>query len=210
MDLTSSLLQHLPHSSLEVLQATLQAASAASVYARFVLASDTYPHIICAGPSYQFNHVSAANIHFTTSGQIGIGQDFGQAFKRAVIDGVAFKPLRPLELRRQGRIAILRLNVSAGQLVADTSQVVSIANLGFNLYNSAGTLLTISSASIVGTDMIKITAASNIPSGAVLRYADIGTDATNAFKWRGNVRDNGSDFSGIQRWLVAFSIPFSN
>ena len=30
MDLTSSLLQHLPHSSLEVLQATLQAASAAS------------------------------------------------------------------------------------------------------------------------------------------------------------------------------------
>ena len=184
--------------------------SAKGVYDRFVGAADTYPHIICAGPGYQWPQQSASNIHYTAGGMIGLGLAFGQAIKRTLLDGVKFQPLRPLSIRRQGKVVTLRLNVTVGRIVQDTTQVVAIANLGFNLYSSTGTLLTLSTAAITGPDTIRLTAASSVPSGAFLAYADTGTDATDANKWRGNVRDDSGDFGGVHRWLVAFLLPLDN
>ena len=184
--------------------------SAKGVYDRFVAAADTYPHIVCAGPGYQWPQQSSVNIHYTSAGQIGLGKAFGQAIKRTIVDGVKFQPLRPLSIRRQGKVITIRFNVTAGSLVADTTQVVTIGNLGFNLYSSGGSLLTLSAAEITGPDTIKLTAASSVPSGAILGYADIGTDATDANKWRGNVRDDAGDFGGDHRWLVAFRLPLDN
>jgi hypothetical protein len=184
--------------------------SARSVYTRYVGAADTYPYIYCSGPAYQYGQVSSTNIHYLPAGMADIGRDFAFAIKRAVIDQTAYEPLRPVSLRRQGKIALVKFNVAAGQLVVDTTQVVAQTNYGFNLYDSGGTLLTIASVTIIGPDTIKIVASATIPSGATLRYADTGTDATNANKWRGNIRDNLGDLGQRSRWLVAFSYPFSN
>ncbi|KUR71186.1 hypothetical protein AQZ52_10975 [Novosphingobium fuchskuhlense] len=185
-------------------------ASARGVYTRYVGAADTYPYIYCSGPSYQYGQVSSSNIHYLPPGMADIGRDFAFAIKRAVIDQTAYEPLRPVSLKRQGKIALVKFNVAAGQLLVDTTQVVAQTNYGFNLYDSGGTLLTIASVTIIGPDTIKIVASTAIPSGATLRYADTGTDATNANKWRGNIRDNLGDLGQRNRWLVAFSYPFSN
>lgn len=186
--------------------------SARGVYERFVLAADTYPYIICAGPSYQSSMVGSSNVHIKSTWMARIGQSFGLAYKRVVIDGVnpKWQPLRPVSLRRQGSIGILKVNVFDGYLVRDTDQVVSINNDGFNLYDSTGALLTISSVSIIDRDTIKIVSGSAIPSGSRLRYADTGTNFTDTAKWRGNIRDNSHNATGVNRWLVAFSYTFDN
>lgn len=185
-------------------------ASAASVFSRFVAAADTYAHIYCAGPAYQHSQVAAGNLHYTNLGMRGIGQDIGVAIKRAVIDGAAFEPLRPVSLLRQGKIGLLRVNVEDTRLVEDTSLVAPIANMGLKLYDSGGTELTITSVSFMQPDTVKIVSALDIPAGAIIGYADTGTDFSNANKWRGTIRDGLSELAGRNRFLVAFRRAFDN
>lgn len=184
--------------------------SARAVYQRFVQAADTYPHIICAGPSYQETNVNSGNSHFRANGMARLGEMLAVAYKRGVLDGEDYQPLRPISLLRQGAVALLELN-PIGQIVSDTTKVTTIANLGFKLYQSDGTTaITITSATIVGRDKIRIVAASTIPAGALLRYADTGTDLAPANKWRGTIRDKAFERDRADRWLVAFEFPFDN
>lgn len=184
--------------------------SAGQVYQRFVVAADTYPHVICSGPAHQVEMISGTNVHMRPQWSAEIGRAIGLAYKRAVIDGVGYEPMRPQSLRRQGRIATLRVNSGDGFIVRDTDRVAAIANDGFNLYDSAGVGLTISSVEITGRDTLKITSAVDIPAGAILRYANIGSDFSSSKKWRGTIRDNSHISAGVNRWLVAFSMQFNN
>lgn len=184
--------------------------SATGVYTRFVVAADTYPHIVCAGPAYQHIMNSSTNVHIKAQSSRMMGMAFGVAYKRTIIDGQKFVPLKPVSLYRQGSIALLELNVDDGYVVFDTETQLQKPNYGFGLFDSGGTAITINSVSIVGRNKIKITAATTIPSGATLRYAYSGTDYMEANKWAGNVRDNSHHATGVSRWLVAFGIGFDN
>lgn len=184
--------------------------SAKTVYERFVSGIEPFPHIVCSGPCYQFNNMGSSNIHFDAWSMAGIGRSMATAFKRVVIDGGDYEPLQPVSISRQGRIAIVETNLSHGKLVIDEVQVQTQAGCGFHLYDSGGSALTINTVSVHG-GRIQIVAAANIPSGAELGYADKGTNYRRQNKWRGNIRDNHSEYlSGADNWLVAFRLPFDN
>lgn len=183
-------------------------ASAKSLYERFVSGISPFPHIICCGPSYQYHNVG--NSHVDPWSSADIGRNMAVAFKRAVLDGDEFDPLKPVSILRQGKIAVIETNLSRGSLVVDTAQVAAAANLGFSLYDGAGTPLTISEVKVSG-NRVHLLAVSDIPSGAQIGYADVGTNFLRTTKWRGNIRDdNGSLLACQNNWLVAFRLPFDN
>lgn len=184
--------------------------SAKTVYERFVSGIAGFPHIICSGPAYQYPNIASGNVHIDAWGMADIGQTMAVAFKRAVIDGVDVGPLKPASIMRQGRIAVLETNLARRSLAIDTIQAAEAANYGFSLYDSGGTPITINSVS-VSANRVQIVAASAIPAGAQLGYADVGTNYARTTKWRGNIRDDaGKNLAGQNNWLVAFRLPFNN
>jgi len=186
--------------------------SAKLTYQRQVSGLDAFPHLVCSNATYQYQCIAAGNVHLSAWGQAEVGRDFALAFKRVVIDETAYKPLVPVSLKRQGRVAILETSLERGALALDTSQVAAATDYGFNLYTDAAstTPLDIESLTLTGSRIV-IRAASSIPADAELGYADTGSDLARSTRWRGNVRDNGADYAaGRNRWLAAFRIPFGN
>lgn len=196
------------------------ATGAAECYAKYVGASETYPNIICSGASYQFKHVASDNLHLLAPDNDWAGAYFGVAYKRTIIDGEKFIPLKPISAQLSGKECVLTFNVPQKPLVFDTTAVASIDNKGFTLLTSGGTEKTIASVSIVAPDKIKIVASDNIDSSDRIAY---GQNAGTAFGPvngnRGNVRDsqgdyityiagNGEKFK-IHNWLVIFDKTIS-
>lgn len=196
------------------------ATGAADCYAKYVGASETYPNIICSGASYQFKHVASDNLHLLAPDNDWAGAYFGVAYKRTIIDGEKFVPLKPIRAEIDGKDCILTFNVPQKPLVFDTDTVASIDNKGFTLLTSGGTEKTISSVSIIAPDKIKIVASDNIDSSDRIAY---GQNAGTAFGPvsgnRGNVRDSQGDYitytagNGtvfpIHNWLVIFDKTLS-
>lgn len=160
-----------------------------------------------ATPMYHFPY--ADGFHLTGPGSQWLGAYLGLAYKRIVIDGEDWSPVRPIASVRQGAIAEVRFHVPKGRLVFDTTTVADQTNKGFQLVDSGGSPLTISNVEIVDFDRVRITAAASIPAGAKLRYAWQGNSAIGL----GNLRDTQGDTiafdpDGVNRplhnWCVIF------
>ena len=174
------------------------------------------PLVYMACPMYQFGYQNAGNFHLTAIESRWLGAYYGLAYKRIVIDGIDWKPCKPLSSIRQGAIATVKFNVPMGKLTLDTTAVTLNTNYGFELVDSTGTTLTINSVSLMGPDTVKVLAAAAIPAGARLRYAWSGTgNVGNSVGPRGNLRDSQGDAiifdpSGINKpmhnWCVIFEI----
>ncbi len=149
--------------------------------------AETNPNFYIATAMYQFPYADGG--HLTGPGSQWLGAYLGLAYKRIVIDGEDWSPLRPISSVRQGSISEVRFHVPEGRLVFDTETVADQPNKGFELVDSGGSPLTISSVEIVDFDRIRITAAAPIPAGAKLRYAWQG----NASRGLGNLRDTQGD-----------------
>lgn len=173
---------------------------------------------VLACPMYQFDYLGATNVHLTAESSKWLGAYYGIAYKRAVIDGAAFSPLRPLSSLRQGKIAQVTMHVPVRPLVFDTTWVAANDNMGFQLFDPLGAAITILNVSI-SNNTVKIVAASDIPAGSTLKYAlSAGTAGGQLGRLvgpRGNLRDSqGSaivfDPSGINKpmhnWCVMFAI----
>lgn len=169
-------------------------------------------YIACA--MYQFEYHSGG--HITNTSTRWLGAYYGLAYKRIVIDGVDWKPLKPLSSMKQGKTAVVKFNVPSGRLVFDTTLVAANTNYGFELVDSSGNPLTISSVAIMGPDTVKVVAASTIPAGAKLRYAWSGSGEVGPINGpRGNLRDTQGntivfDPTGINKpmhnWCVIFEL----
>ena len=160
-----------------------------------------------ATPMYHFPY--ADGFHLTGPGSQWLGAYLGLAYKRIVIDGEDWSPVRPIASVRQGSIAEVRFHVPKGRLVFDTTTVADQPSKGFQLVDSGGSPLTISNVEIVDFDRVRITAAASIPAGAKLRYAWQGNSAVGL----GNLRDTQGDTiafdpEGVNRplhnWCVIF------
>lgn len=160
-----------------------------------------------ATPMYHFPY--ADGFHLTGPGSQWLGAYLGLAYKRIVIDGEDWSPLRPIASVRQGGIVEVRFHVPKGRLAFDTTTVADQPSKGFQLVDSGGSALTISNVEIVDFDRVRITAAASIPSGAKLRYAWQGNTAIGL----GNLRDTQGEFiafdpEGVNRplhnWCVIF------
>ena len=167
-----------------------------------------------ATPMYHFEYQDVDNNHLTPISSRWVGAYMGLAYKRVVIDGVDWKPLKPTSATRSGSVARIAFHVPHGRLVFDTNNVAANTNYGFELVDSGGAPLTISSVSIASPNVVKIVASGPIPAGAKIRYAWSGTDGVGpASGPRGNLRDTQGDFmrfdpAGINKpmhnWCVIF------
>lgn len=148
-------------------------------------------HIIC--PTYMMDTVPADGVHLSAQDYRWLGAYRGLAYKRLIIDGVGWKPLRPLAKIVQDTACIIEFDVPVAPLVFDTEQVVDPGDYGFQLVDSGGSPLTISSVSLLGPTRVKIVASSTLPSGFKVRYAWGPGGTFNAGRItgpRGNLRDS--------------------
>ena len=164
---------------------------AKQVYNQYVGAAETYPNIICAGATYHLDNVRAANLHFTSESQDWLGAYFGVAYKRTIIDGEGFEPLKPTKASKSGKILYVKFNVPQRPLVFDTERLTEAPNKGFKLYATDGTEKTITEVAIISPDTVKIVCADDVASTDRLTYGDITTDT---WQWvsdnHGNLRDS--------------------
>ncbi len=150
--------------------------------------------------------------HPTAEGERWLGAYLGLAYKRIVIDGEDWSPVRPISWVQNGDDLDVTFYVrGSGSLEWDTTQVAAQTNYGFELVNSGGSPLTINSVSITGTNTVRVTAAATIPAGAKLRYAWQG----DVNKGLGNLRDNQGDTivfdpaganNPMHNWCVIFEL----
>lgn len=181
------------------------------VYARHVVPANIYPHIYCVGGSYFLDQdtTSPGAVHLKNESQRWLGAQLGLVAKRVVVDGIDWKPVQPLSVKKNGRVVTVRFHVPQGVLVFDTTRVALADNYGFNAYTSGGVELPLTSVSIVNRDTVRIVLPSAPPAGAVLRYASKGTQQGRLIGIRGNLRDTQGDqiqHQGLplHNWCVCF------
>jgi len=159
-------------------------------------------NFVMVGPAYPIPSSSGA--HHTSQGSKWLGAYHGLAYKRTIIDGVKFEPLRPLHVDRQGVVLSVRFNVPVGNLVIDNVTFTPRANAGLTLVDAANVNIGIVSATVTGRDMLRVIAVTAPAAGAKLRYA---------FTAGGNLRDSQGDtivFAGaglnkpMHNWCVIF------
>ena len=168
---------------------------AKQVYDQYVGAAETYPNIICAGATYHLDNVSSANLHFTSESQDWLGAYFGVSYKRTIIDGEEFEPLKPTKASKSGKILYVKFNVPQRPLVFDTERLTEAPNKGFKLYATDGTEKTITEVAIISPDTVKIVCADDVASTDRLTYGEITTDT---YQWvsdnHGNLRDSQGNY----------------
>lgn len=189
--------------------------NAKQVYEQFVGAAETYPNIICAGATYHLDRVTASNAHFKSDSQDWLGAYFGVAYKRTVIDGEGFEPLKPTKASKVGKILYVKFNVPQRPLVFDTESLSEVTNKGFKLYATDGTEKTITDVAIISPDTVKIVCADDVLSTDRLTYCERTTNNTAEMRAiHGNLRDSQGDYiqyeSGagnnlpLHNWCVIF------
>ena len=150
--------------------------------------------IACA--MYQFRYHTGG--HLSNVSTRWLGGYYGLAYKRVVINGEDWKPLKPLAAVRQSNIVEMRFHVPHGKLTMDTTQVAAQPNYGFSLVDQNGAAMTINSVEIIDTDRVRISTSATISAGAKVRYAFTGDSAVG----KGNLRDTQGD-------AITFAIPGS-
>lgn len=187
--------------------------SAATLYRRYVQSSEDYPNIFCACPTYFLDQVSPTNLHLTNTSTKWLGAYYGLAYKRVIIDGGDWEPLKPKSFKKQGSILSVTFN-PVGSLTLDTDRVALTENYGFELYDSLGVKKVINSVSISSRNTVKILAALPVQATDRLVYGFVGgTSWGRTTGRRGNLRDSQGDnlvFDGgglnlpMHNWCVVF------
>lgn len=177
-------------------------------------ATEDYPtRIYMVAPKYMLHFLSSDWVHMTPASYQLLGDYYGKAIKRVLVDGQSIVALTPAEEVRKGNVITVRFNVPVTPLAWDTTNVLSKTNYGFEFYDDSGATPAISSVALQGQDAVRITLAST-PTGATqkIRYAYSGTvsqpGADQSGAPRGNLRDSdttqGSANTNLYNWAVHF------
>lgn len=162
----------------------------------YLQAMESDPLITVACPTYHLT--KSDGVHLTNQSSKIMGAYYGAAYKRIVVDGNAdWRPCMAVDFFRQGKIVDVKFNIHGASLEWDTTSYALQTNYGFRLFASDGaTELTVDDVAITKRDTVRITAAANIPAGAILKYGTVDKDPANAVKYDitgGNLRDNYGD-----------------
>ncbi|MFC1452097.1 hypothetical protein ACFLSJ_01980 [Verrucomicrobiota bacterium] len=155
-------------------------------------------------------------VHLNATGYRWLGEYYGKALKRVLVDGQQWEPLKPVRILQTGTNILVDFHVPAPPLVFDTNSVLFKQNYGFE-YSDASGSAAIADVSLLDADSILITL-ERVPTGAQprLRYAHTGDEDSPA-GWdesgsaRGNLRDSDATpslyGSTLWNWLVHFDHP---
>ncbi len=150
------------------------------------------PNFYLATPMYPFTYASGDdNQHLTNLSSKKLGAYYGLVYKRVVVDGLEWEPLRPLSTVRQGKVVEIKFNVPRGPLTLDTTLVTNPGDYGFTLRTAADAEITIASVTVVAPDRVRIVADTAVDAGSKVGYALYGAAPFNAANMpRGNLRDS--------------------
>jgi len=192
---------------------TKMAAEATSLVAMDQLASAVASggRIVMVGPKYHLEY--ADGIHLTNHGYRRMGEYYAKAYRRVILQGRAWEPVRPTSAIRTGAVIDVKFWVPVRPLVLDDVLVTDPGDYGFE-YTDSGTPPAISSVEVIGPSTVRVTLAST-PSGVNqrLRYAYTGTPTANAGPTtgpRGCLRDSDRTPSrhgyDLHNWCVHFDM----
>ena len=148
--------------------------------------------VVLVTPAYVLDWASDCR-HYTATGERQLGEYFGKAYARIVLEGRRWEPVRPKTVSIAGNVITARYFVPAPPLVLDTLRVTDPGDKGFEVVDAAGNRLAIASVAVSSPDTVTITLVS-APAGKVhLRYAFTHTPQTCTGRFvgaRGNLRDS--------------------
>jgi hypothetical protein len=174
------------------------------------------PQIVMAMPIYFMDFISpvidgAGNTHLTAESSKWQGAYYGLAYKRKVVDGQDWVPLRPVAHAVNGNT--IDLYMSKRGLVFDTTLMPAQVNQGFTVKDAANSDVAITSVSIIAGDRVRITCASNVEPGWSVQYGHINVvGKDNYTHCGGNLRDSQGELivyavlnKPMHNWCVIFN-----
>lgn len=171
------------------------------------------PDIYMVMPKYSLPYTDG--IHLTWDGYQQMGEMYGKAYHRVVVEGEPWAPLRPLAVTCLGRYLFVRFHVPVPPLVLDTESVSNPGDYGFEYWDDGGPSAAIERVDLLGGALVRVTL-DRVPTGGNqrLRYAYSGEPwapggpTTGA---RGNLRDSDATPSlhgyHLWNWCVTFDEP---
>ena len=194
-------------------------ATAVSPYALLAEAEANPTKTVLVGPRYMLPHAvqgaSFPGLHLSNEGNRWLGEYYAKVYKKVVVDGQVWTPLKPRSITRNGTVITATFDVPVPPLVLDTNLVSNPGNYGFEFTDDSGSPPRITSVQVTGPDTVTITL-SSVPTGANprLRYAYTGVPGNPAGPTtgpRGNLRDSDSTPSlygyTLYNWCVHFDKP---
>ncbi len=170
--------------------------------------------IVMVGPKY-FLAYAPDGVHLSNAGYRRMGEYYAKAYRRVVLEGKAWEPLRPKTITRTANVIRVVFQVPSPPLAFDTTLVSAIANQGFEYTDASGTPPKITKVSLDGANAVKIELeAAPTAGGQRLRYAYTGVARAAAGPTsgpRGNLRDSdvtpSENNEPLYNWAVHFDEP---
>jgi hypothetical protein len=170
--------------------------------------------IILVGPKYHLQY-SKDGVHLTSEGYRHMGEDYAKAYRRVVLEGKRWEPLRPISTTREDAVITVKFVVPEPPLVLDTNLVSDPGSYGFEYSDSSASSPTVTKVEVTASDTVVITL-SSAPTGddRHLRYAFTGVRGARSGPQtgaRGNLRDSDATRSRsghrLYNWCVHFDEP---
>ena len=168
--------------------------------------------IVLVGAKYHLPYV-ADGVHLTNEGYRHMGEDYAKVYRRVILEGRPWEPVRPKAISRAGAVVTVKMFVPAPPLVLDTTIVSNPGDYGFEWVDE-GPTPTIVSVAVSGPDTVLITLSAAPGANARLRYAFTGTSGARGGPTtgpRGNLRDSDATPSrsgyALYNWCVHFDVP---
>jgi len=169
--------------------------------------------IILVGAKYHLPY-QPDGIHLTNEGYRHMGEDYAKAYRRVVLEGKVWEPVRPKTITRLGAVVTVKMHVPAPPLVIDTTLVTDPGHNGFEWADDGGpSTPTITKVAVTAPDTVEITLSATPTAGNKrLRYAYTGVPNARAGATsgaRGNLRDSDATPSRggykLYNWAVHFA-----
>lgn len=148
--------------------------------------------VVLVTPAYVLDWASDCR-HYTASGERQLGEYFGKAYARIVLEGLRWEPVHPKTVSIVGNVITARYYVPVPPLVLDTQRVTDPGDKGFEVVDAASNHVAIASVAVSSPDTVTITLVSAPTSKVHLRYAFTHTPHTCTGRFvgaRGNLRDS--------------------
>ena len=169
--------------------------------------------IVMVGPKYIFEY--ADGLHLTADSYRWLGEYYAKAYRRVILEGLPWEPVRPRSVVRTGAHIDVHFHVPVRPLVIDTTRVSNPGNYGFQYTDdtSGGSPPAITGVTLTGPSSLRVTLASTPSAGNQrLRYAYAsGTYGGPTTGPRGCLRDSDAtvsrDGKDLFNWCVHFDEP---
>jgi hypothetical protein len=170
--------------------------------------------VVLVGPKYHLPYAKDG-VHLTARGYRHMGEDYAKAYRRVVLEGKPWEPLRPIGVTREGAVITIKLVVPVPPIVLDTTLVSDPGNYGFEYTDGSASPPSIQRVEVTGPDTIAITLSAE-PTGPDrrIRYAFTGIRGAPSGPTsgpRGNLRDSDATRSRtgnrLHNWCVHFDEP---